>query len=401
MLAYIGPNGKTNGNGAVLEASLQRAATLVQDPPRNGRAETVEDFNRFLGPLQPLLADPAVSDILVNGFDTVYIEKAGRLELTSVRFRDDAELLDVIEKIAAKTGRQVDTTRPLVDMRLPDGSRVNAAVPPVSIDGPALSIRRFGRNPLLAEDLVSKLAMTEHMLKFLKACVAARLNIVISGGTGSGKTTLLNALSRFIPDHERVVTIEDAAELRLQRRHVVRLESRPADLDGQGSVPIRQLLVNALRMRPDRIIVGEVRSSEALDMLQAMNTGHDGSLTTVHANTPRDTLSRLEVMAGMGDSNLTTKVIRAQMSSALDLIVQASRLTDGTRRITHITEVLGMEGEVVTTQDVFVFDKTGMTPEGKVRGRFRATGIRPKACEKLAVQGFVFDSSSFEMRQEV
>jgi pilus assembly protein CpaF len=309
--------------------------------------------------------------------------------------------LRIIEKIVSRVGRRVDESSPLVDARLPDGSRVNAAIPPVAVDGPLLSIRRFGRNPLRPEDLVAKLAMTEGMMELLKACVRARLNIVICGGTGSGKTTLLNALSSFIPEDERIVTIEDAAELRLMQTHVARMETRPANIEGHGAIHIRQLVINALRMRPDRVVVGEVRSDEALDMLQAMNTGHDGSLTTIHANSPRDGVGRLEVMVGMANANMGVRSIRQQISSAVDLFVQASRFSDGTRRITHITECVGMEGELVTLQDIFVFEKTGLNAAGKVTGRFRATGIRPRFYDKLKAAGMELPASVFQTMVEI
>jgi pilus assembly protein CpaF len=354
-----------------------------------------------LGPLEPLMRDETISDILVNAADTVYVERRGQLELAPVHFRDNQHLLRVIERIVARVGRRVDETSPLVDARLPDGSRVNAAVPPVAIDGPALCIRRFGAHALSPEALVNNRALTEEMRKFLEGCIRARLNIVIAGGTGSGKTTLMNALSSYIPEQERIVTIEDAAELRLQQRHVVRLETRPASVDGMGAISIRQLLVNALRMRPDRIIVGEVRSAEALDMLQAMNTGHDGSLTTIHANSPRDALTRLETMVGMANSGMGIRSVRYQMASAINILIQVARLSDGTRRITHITECLGMEGEIITLQDVFQFEQTGVTADGRVRGRFRATGIRPKICERLARVGMETPARLFEMMVEI
>src|SRR6185436_14807515 len=306
-----------------------------------------------LGPLEPLLADPSISDILVTTPKLVHIERAGKLYKTSVQFKDNAHLMRIIEKVVSRVGRRVDESSPLVDARLPDGSRVNAAIPPVAVDGPLLSIRRFGRHAMKGEDLVSKLALTEGMLDLLKACVKARLNILICGGTGSGKTTLLNAVSSYIPEDERIVTIEDAAELRLQQTHVARLETRPPNIEGTGAIHIRQLVINALRMRPDRIIVGEVRSEEALDMLQAMNTGHDGSLTTIHANTPRDGLGRLEVMVGMANANMGIRSIRQQIASAVDLFVQTSRFSDPARRITHLTEVIGMEQDIITLQDIF------------------------------------------------
>ncbi len=354
-----------------------------------------------LGPLEPLLQDPTISDILVTTPHLVYVERAGKLYRTPVEFKDDAHLMRIIEKIVSRVGRRVDESSPLVDARLPDGSRVNAAIPPVAVDGPLLSIRRFGRYAMKGEDLVSKLALTEGMLELLKACVKARLNILICGGTGSGKTTLLNALSSYIPEDERIVTIEDAAELRLQQTHVARMETRPANVEGTGAIHIRQLVINALRMRPDRIIVGEVRSEEALDMLQAMNTGHDGSLTTIHANTPRDGLGRLEVMVGMANANMGIRSIRQQISSAVDLFVQTSRFSDGCRRITHITEVIGMEQDVITLQDVFLFEKTGITETGKVLGRFRATGIRPKFYERLKQCGITLPAQMFQTVVEI
>jgi pilus assembly protein CpaF len=349
-----------------------------------------------LGPLEPLLQDNTISDILVTGPKLVYVERAGKLYRTPVEFKDNAHLLRIIEKVVSRVGRRVDESSPMVDARLPDGSRVNAAIPPVAIDGPLLSIRRFGRTALKGEDLVSKLALTEGMLGFLKAAVKARLNIVISGGTGSGKTTLLNALSGYIPEDERIVTIEDAAELRLQQTHVARMETRPANIEGNGAIHIRQLVVNALRMRPDRIIVGECRSDEALDMLQAMNTGHDGSLTTVHANTPRDAVGRLEVMVGMGNASMGVRSIRQQIASAVDLFVQVSRFSDGTRRVTHITEVVGMEGDVITLQDVFVFEKTGINAKGRVTGRFKPSGLRPRSTERMKGCGIELPTEMFQ-----
>jgi pilus assembly protein CpaF len=354
-----------------------------------------------LGPLEPLLQDATISDILVTTPRLVYVERAGKLHRTPVQFKDDAHLLRIIEKVVAQVGRRVDESTPLVDARLPDGSRVNAAIPPVAVDGPLLSIRRFGRYALKAEDLVRGLTLTEGMRQLLEYSVKARLNILISGGTGSGKTTLLNALSGYIPEDERIVTIEDAAELRLQQTHVARMETRPPNIEGTGAIRIRELVINALRMRPDRIIVGEVRGEEALDMLQAMNTGHDGSLTTIHANTPRDAVGRLEVMVGMSNANMGVRAIRQQVASAVDLFVQVSRFSDGTRKITHVTEVTGMEGEQVTLQDLFVFDKKGLGDKGQVRGCFRATGIRPKFYERLAACGLQLPASVFASYQEV
>ncbi|HEY1184552.1 MAG TPA: CpaF family protein [Bryobacteraceae bacterium] len=354
-----------------------------------------------LGPLEPLLQDPTISDILVTTPKLVYVERAGKLYRTPVEFKDDAHLLRIIEKVVSRVGRRVDESSPLVDARLPDGSRVNAAIPPVAVDGPLLSIRRFGRHAMKGEDLVTRLSLTEGMLELLKSCVKARLNILISGGTGAGKTTLLNALSSYIPEDERIVTIEDAAELRLQQTHVARLETRPANVEGVGAIHIRQLVINALRMRPDRIIVGEVRAEEALDMLQAMNTGHDGSLTTIHANTPRDALGRLEVMVGMANANMGIRSMRQQIAAAVNLFVQISRFSDGTRRVTHITEVVGMEQDIITLQDIFLFEKTGISETGRVLGRFRATGIRPKFYERLKAAGIILPQQMFQTVVEI
>jgi pilus assembly protein CpaF len=349
-----------------------------------------------LGPLEPLLADPTISDILVTTHKLVHIERAGKLYRTPVQFKDSAHLMRIIEKVVARVGRRVDESSPLVDARLPDGSRVNAAIPPVAVDGPLLSIRRFGRDPLRASDLVATLTTTDTMMLLLEACVKARLNVVISGGTGAGKTTLLNVLSSFIPEDERIVTIEDAAELRLGQEHVARMETRPPNIEGTGAIRIRELVINALRMRPDRIVVGEVRGAEALDMLQAMNTGHDGSLTTIHANSPRDAVGRLEVMVGMANANMGVRSIRQQVSSAVDMFVQIARFSDGTRRVSAITECVGMEGELVTMQDIFVFERTGLTENGRVTGRFRATGIRPKFYDRLRASGIQIPASVFQ-----
>jgi pilus assembly protein CpaF len=354
-----------------------------------------------LGPLEPLLRDSTISDILVTTPHMVYIERAGKLYETPVQFKDDKHLLRIIEKIVSRIGRRIDESAPMVDARLADGSRVNAVIPPLAVDGPLLSIRRFGRSPLQPADLLANLTLTQDMLLLLEAAVKARLNIVISGGTGSGKTTLLNVLSTYIPSDERIVTIEDAAELQLHQRHVARMETRPPNVEGKGDVHIRQLVINALRMRPDRIIVGEVRGQEALDMLQAMNTGHDGSLTTIHANSPRDAIGRLQAMVGMANANMSVPAIREMISSAVNLFVHIARFSDGTRRVTHLTECVGMEGEHVTTQDVFLFDKTGLTSTRKVTGRFRATGIRPKFCERLQAAGIDIPTSVFESMMEI
>jgi pilus assembly protein CpaF len=354
-----------------------------------------------LGPLEPLLEDPTVSDILVSTYKLVYVERGGKLYRTPVQFKDDAHLQRIIEKIVSRVGRRIDESSPMVDARLPDGSRVNAVIPPVAVDGPLLSIRRFGRDPLTAQDLLRMMTMPEGILMFLEACVKSRLNIIVSGGTGAGKTTLLNVLSAFIPEEERIVTIEDAAELQLRQTHVARMEARPPNIEGKGAIKIRQLVINALRMRPDRIIVGEVRGEEALDMLQAMNTGHDGSLTTLHCNSPRDGISRLEVMVGMANANMGVRAIRQQVASAVDLFVHLQRLGDGTRKLTHVTEVVGMEGEQVTTQDIFVFERTGIGPNGRILGRFRPTGIRPKFYERLRACGYELPTQIFQTIVEV
>ena len=349
-----------------------------------------------LGPLEVLLQDPSISDILVNRYDQVYVERLGKLEPTETIFRDERHLQQIIERIVSSIGRRIDESSPMVDARLADGSRVNAIIPPLALDGAVLSIRRFRTDRLGADDLVGRESWTQPMRDFLQAAVACRLNIIVSGGTGAGKTTLLNILSSFINDNERVVTIEDAAELKLRQRHVVRLETRPANIEGKGAVRQRELVVNALRMRPDRIVVGEVRSEEALDMLQAMNTGHDGSLTTIHANGPREALYRLDTMVAMANLNIPEKAIRQQISSAVNMVVQISRMADGTRKVTAVSELTGMEGEVITMQDIFLFERSGLGPDGKVRGRFRATGIRPKCADRLASSGVHLPMDMFE-----
>jgi pilus assembly protein CpaF len=349
-----------------------------------------------LGPLEPLLADPTVNDILVNTCKRVYVERKGLLELTPIQFRDDVHLMGIIDRIVSAVGRRVDESSPMVDARLADGSRVNVIIPPLSVDGPVMSIRRFGKERLVADDLLNNNSLTQPMLELLRGCVKARLNILISGGTGAGKTTFLNVLSSYISNRERIVTIEDAAELSLNQEHVVRLETRPPNIEGKGAIHQRQLVINALRMRPDRIIVGEVRGEEALDMLQAMNTGHDGSLTTVHANTPRDALSRLETMVAMANLNLPESAIRRQISSAIDVVVQVSRMSDGTRKVVSVAEIIGMEGNVVTMQDIFVHRKRGIKDTGEVMGDFIATGVRPKFSERLLVTGIHLPASMFE-----
>jgi pilus assembly protein CpaF len=354
-----------------------------------------------LGPLEPLLQDASITDILVNTHRWVYIERGGLLELTGVAFKDASHLRHIIDKIVSNVGRRVDESSPMCDARLEDGSRVNVVIPPLALDGPLMSIRRFGRTPIGVEQLLAKRTITPPMIELLKSAVKARLNIVVSGGTGAGKTTLLNALSSFISDRERIVTIEDSAELQLQQRHVARMECRPPNVEGKGAVRQRELVINALRMRPDRIIVGEVRGAEALDMLQAMNTGHDGSLTTIHANNPRDAVARLETMSLMAEINLPDRAIRHQIASAVSLIVQVARLSDGTRRVTQISEVTGVADDVVTLQDIFVFDRLGIGPNGRVLGRFRATGLRPTFAERLKASGSLLSSSIFEHVCEV
>jgi pilus assembly protein CpaF len=368
---------------------------------RNRLANEVLDEVFGLGPLEPLLQDSTVTDILVNTADLVYVERGGVLEKTKVVFKDNHHLMHIIEKIVSKVGRRVDESSPMVDARLPDGSRVNAIIPPLAIDGPILSIRRFGSHPLTANDLLEYRELTPVMLTVLEKAVSARLNIVVSGGTGAGKTTLLNVLSGFISPRERIVTIEDSAELRLKQEHVVRLECRPPNVEGNGGVRQRELLINALRMRPDRIIVGEVRGEEALDMLQAMNTGHDGSITTVHANTPRDAIARIETMALMANLNLPEMALRQQIAAAVHLIVQVSRMSDGARRVTHVSEITGTSGQVISMQDIFLFQKLGLGPNGKVLGRFYATGIVPKFAEKLQAAGTPLETNLLEFSEEV
>jgi pilus assembly protein CpaF len=380
----------------ILEALVVGEATPMNLQERERLAQEVLDEVFGLGPLEPLLNDPTVSDILVNTYKRVYIERNGILEMTPVQFRDDAHLMSIIDRIVSAIGRRVDESSPMVDARLADGSRINAIIPPLAVDGPCLSIRRFAREPLTADDLVDNATLTAPMLELLRGCVKARLNILISGGTGAGKTTLLNVLSSFISNRERIVTIEDAAELQLHQDHVVRLETRPQNIEGKGAVQQRQLLINSLRMRPDRIIIGEVRGEEALDMLQAMNTGHDGSLTTIHANSPRDALGRLETMVAMANLSIPDSVIRRQISSAIDLVVQISRLSDGTRKLMNIAEITGMEGDIVSMQDIFVFQKRGVREDGAVIGGFMPTGIRPQFTERLAVAGIQLPPALFQ-----
>jgi pilus assembly protein CpaF len=382
--------------GQILETLVIGESTPMNLQERERLAQEVLDEVFGLGPLEPLLADSTIADILVNTHKQVYIERRGVLEKTNIQFRDDAHLMSIIDRIVSAIGRRVDESSPMVDARLADGSRVNAIIPPLAIDGPCLSIRRFGRDPLTAEDLLANHTLTPTMLELLQGCVRARLNVLISGGTGAGKTTLLNVLSGYISNRERIVTIEDAAELQLHQDHVVRLETRPANIEGKGAIYQRQLVINSLRMRPDRIIVGEVRGEEAVDMLQAMNTGHDGSLTTIHANTPRDALSRLETMVAMANLNIPENAIRRQIASAIDVVIQISRMSDGARKLVSIAEITGMEGEVVTMQDIFVFRKHGIKETGEVIGEFLPTGIRPKFAERLLVTGIKLPMAMFE-----
>jgi pilus assembly protein CpaF len=378
------------------ESVLAQEAMPLSTSERDRLVNDVQHELFGLGPLEPLLADNTISDILVNAHGTIYVERRGKLEVTNVAFKDDEHLMRVIERIVSSVGRRIDESSPMVDARLRDGSRVNAIIPPLSIDGPVLSIRRFGAEPLRMDSLIENKALTRDIAEMLDMCVRARLNVLISGGTGAGKTTLLNALSAYIPVDERIVTIEDSAELQLQQPHVVRLETRPPNIEGKGEVTQRDLVRNALRMRPDRIVIGEVRGGEAIDMLQAMNTGHDGSLTTVHANTPRDALSRLETMIQMTGMRLSDRAMRQQVAAALDLVVQVARLSDGTRRVTAISEITGMEGETITMQEIFLFERTGVDAQGQVIGRFRPTGIRPRFAERLKASGLQLPRVFFE-----
>jgi pilus assembly protein CpaF len=382
--------------GRVVERLLDEERVPMTTAEQTKIVEEVLDEVLGLGPLETLLKEPTISDILVNRYNKVFIERNGKLSETQVRFKDDAHLLHIIEKIVSQVGRRIDEAQPIVDARLQDGSRVNAIIPPLALDGPCLSIRRFGRHVITQDEMLEYKTITPGMLRFLSACVQSKTTVLISGGTGSGKTTMLNALSRFIPEEERIVTIEDTAELQLQQRHVVKFETRPPNLNKEGGINQRMLLRTALRMRPDRIIVGECRGAEALDMLQAMNTGVEGSMSTVHANTPRDAFSRLETMVMMADLEIPTRVILQQLSSAIKLVVQVSRLQDGTRKILAISEVLGVKDEKVDLQDIFVFERTGVNDAGKVEGRFKATGVQPKMLERLRVSGIQLPPSIFE-----
>ena len=381
---------ETGGRQRLLSIILQligEQSAPLSTLDRDRLAQDILDEVFGLGPLEPLLHDPTVSDILVNTYKNVYVERRGVIEKTDIAFKDEAHLMHIIDKIVSAVGRRIDESSPMVDARLLDGSRVNIVIPPLAVDGPLLSIRRFGSTPLTADDLLRYRTLTPQMLETLRSAVRARLNIVISGGTGSGKTTLLNVLSGYISDAERIVTIEDSAELQIKQEHVARLECRPPNLEGKGAIRQRELVINALRMRPDRIILGEVRGEEALDMLQAMNTGHDGSITTIHANNPRDAIARIETMAMMGSITLPAAAIRAQIASAIDLIVQVSRMSDGSRRVTHISEITGTSGDVISLQDIYLFEKLGLGPSGNVKGRFHSTGIVPKFGERLKAAG--------------
>ncbi len=382
--------------GRVVESLLEDERVPMTTAEQNKIIEEVLDEVLGLGPLEPLLKEPSISDILVNGYNKVYIERNGRLALTQVRFKDNAHLLHIIEKIVSQVGRRIDEAQPIVDARLPDGSRVNAIISPLTLDGPSLSIRRFGRHVITSDEMIENRTIMPGMLKFLAACVQAKVTVLISGGTGSGKTTTLNALSRFIPEEERIVTIEDTAELQLQQRHVVKFETRPPNLNKEGGINQRQLVRTALRMRPDRIIVGECRGAEALDMLQAMNTGVEGSMSTVHANSPRDAFSRLEAMVLMADLDIPSRVILQQLASAIKMVVQVARLQDGTRKIISIAEVLGVKDDLIDVQDVFFFERTGVSDSGKVQGRFRSAGVVPKVMERLRVSGIDVPASIFE-----
>jgi pilus assembly protein CpaF len=378
------------------EAVLAQEAMPLSVSERDRLVSDVQHELFGLGPLEPLLKDPTISDILVNKHDTIYIERRGKIERTNVTFKDDEHLMRVIERIVSSVGRRIDESSPMVDARLQDGSRVNAIIPPLAIDGPVVSIRRFGADPLKMSMLIENKALTKDIADMLQMVVHARLNVLISGGTGAGKTTLLNALSAFIPENERIVTIEDSAELQLQQPHTVRLETRPPNIEGRGEVTQRDLVKNALRMRPDRIVIGEVRGGEAIDMLQAMNTGHDGSLTTIHANTPRDALSRLETMIQMTGMRLSDRAMRQQVASAINLVLQVARMSDGSRRVTSISEITGMEGETITMQEIFQYERTGVDSQGTVLGRFRPTGIRPRFAERLKASGLQLPRVFFE-----
>jgi pilus assembly protein CpaF len=385
----------------LIRNSVNSEAVPLSFAERERLAREILDEIFGLGPLEQLLKDPTISDILVNRYNKVYIERNGKLELTGLTFKDDAHLMQIIDRIVSRVGRRVDESSPMVDARLQDGSRVNAIIPPLAIDGPCLSVRRFGRDPLTARNMIENKTLTEPMLELLSSMVKGKLNILISGGTGAGKTTLLNVLSGYIPSTERIVTIEDAAELQLKQEHVVRLETRAPNIEGKGAVRQRQLVINSLRMRPDRIVVGEVRGEEAFDMLQAMNTGHEGSLTTVHANSPRDAMARIENMSLMANLNIPERAVRQQITSAIHAVVQVARLSDGTRKVISISEIAGMEGDMILMQDIFTFERKAIDESGKVRGVFKATSVRPRFADRLATAGCRLRPAMFESRMEV
>jgi pilus assembly protein CpaF len=399
--------GRTTGDSAreevlvLIRNSVNSEVVPLSFAERERLSREILDEIFGLGPLEPLLKDHTISDILVNRFDKVYIERAGKLELTGLSFKDNQHLMQIIERIVSRVGRRVDESSPMVDARLADGSRVNAIIPPLALDGACLSIRRFGRDPVTARNMIENHTLTEAMLELLSTMVKGRLNLLISGGTGAGKTTLLNVLSGYIPNVERIVTIEDAAELQLKQEHVVRLETRPPNIEGKGAVRQRQLVINSLRMRPDRIVVGEVRGEEAFDMLQAMNTGHEGSLTTVHANSVRDALARVENMVSMANLNIPERAVRHQIASAIHAVVQIARMSDGTRKVISISEVTGLDTEVIAMQDIFVFERRGIDESGKVRGVFRATGLRPLFADRLATSGARLRPALFEAKTEI
>ncbi|ARU30848.1 pilus assembly protein CpaF [Sulfuriferula sp. AH1] len=399
MMETMSPEQLREELKTMVERLLAEETLAINDAERKSLVRDIQHEVLGLGPLEPLMADPTVSDILVNTYRQVYVERKGKLELTDVHFENEAHLLKIIDKIVSGVGRRVDESSPMVDARLPDGSRVNAIIPPLAIDGAILSIRRFAVIPLRMDDFLQMKSLTPEMAQVIEGLVQAKVNLLISGGTGTGKTTLLNILSGYIPASERVVTIEDAAELQLQQPHVVRLEVRPPNIEGKGEVTQRMLVRNSLRMRPDRIIVGEVRGAEVLDMLQAMNTGHEGSMTTVHANTPRDALTRLENMAGMAGLNLPPKTMRQQISSALTAVIHVARMSDGKRKLTSIQEITGMESDIITMQEIFIFEQTGVAPDGTVLGHFRATGIRPKFVDRLRTRGIEVPEELFDPTQ--
>ncbi len=390
------PEQLRNELGLLLVGLIEEDDIHLNDQERNSLVADLKNEIMGLGPLEPLLADPTISEIMVNGYQNVYVEKRGCIQPTDIRFNDDAHLKKIIDKIVSRVGRRIDESSPMADARLPDGSRVNAIIPPVALDGPVLTIRRFAVVPMQMHDLIQKNTLTPAMAELLAALVKVKCNIIISGGTGSGKTTLLNILSSYIPHNERIVTIEDTAELQLQQDHVIRLETRPPNIEGKGEITMRSLVKNALRMRPDRIVLGEVRSSEVIDMLQAMNTGHEGSLTTIHANSPRHALGRLENLVGMGGLIIPVKALRELISSSLHFIIQETRLNDGSRKITSIQELIGMEGDIITTQEIFCYKRTGMNPDGSVQGIFSATGVRPKVYEKIITYGISLSESMFD-----